>query len=159
LRSSAAFDSSFGAGGTSNVTVSVTPENGFNGAVNVTVQGLPPGVSATPGSSFTLQSGGPQAVTFSVSKSSPIGLFPVTVTGRSGANSHTAQVVLTTEPIVTVSTYQSGSVLYLESDSGTDVSRIGLQALWGGSIVEVSLDRTNFVNEQRYRPRGAGSRV
>jgi Bacterial Ig domain len=132
---------------TSNVTVSVTPKNGFNGSVNVTLQGLPSGVSAAPGSSFTLQSGGSQAVTFSVSSSSPVGLFPVTVTGTSGASSHTAQVVLTTEPMVTVKTYQSGSVVYLESDSGTDVSRVGMQTQWGGSIVEVSLNGTNFVNE------------
>ena len=61
--------------------------------------------------------------------------------------SHTAQVVLTTEPIVRVKTYQSGSVLYLESDSGSDVSRIGLETLWGGSIVEVSLNGANYVNE------------
>ena len=132
---------------TSKVTVSVAPQNGFNDAVNVTLQGLPTGVSATPGSSFTLQSGGSRDLTFSVSSSSPVGLFPVTVTGTSGANSHTAQLVLTSEPIVTVSTYQSGPVLYLESDSGTDVSRVGLQTLWGGSIVEVSLNGTNFVNE------------
>ncbi|MGH9544348.1 MAG: Ig-like domain-containing protein [Terriglobales bacterium] len=57
------------------------------------------------------------------------------------------QVLLTSEPIVTAHTYQSGSMLYLESDSGTDVARIGLNMLWGGSIVEVSLNGTNFVNE------------
>ena len=38
-------------------------------------------------------------------------------------------------------------MLYLESDSGTDVARVGLQTLWGGSIVEVSLNGTNFANE------------
>jgi hypothetical protein len=54
---------------------------------------------------------------------------------------------LTTEPIVRVKTYQSGLVLYLESDSGTDVSRIGLETAWGGSIVEVSLNGTDYVNE------------
>jgi hypothetical protein len=131
----------------STVTVSVAPQNGFNGSVNVTLQGLPSGVNAAPGSSFTLQSGASQSLTFSVSSSSPVGIFQLTVTGMSGTNSHTAQVVLTTEPIVRVSTYQNGSVLYLESDSGTDISRIGLQTLWGGSIVEVSLNGTNFVNE------------
>jgi Bacterial Ig domain len=47
---------------------------------------------------------------------------------------------------VSVRTYQSGSVLYLESDAGTGTARIGLETLWGGSIVEVSLNGTNFVN-------------
>ena len=106
---------------TSKVTVSVEPQNGFTGSVQVTLQGLPSGASAIPRPSFSQ--------------------------GSAGSNSHTAQFVLTIEPIVTVKTYQSGSLLYLESDSGTDVARVGLNMLWGGSIVEVSLNGTNFVNE------------
>jgi hypothetical protein len=35
-----------------------------------------------------------------------------------------------TEPIVTIHAYQSGSMLYLESDSGADTSRVGLQTNW-----------------------------
>jgi hypothetical protein len=132
---------------TSTVTVSVAPLNGFSGSVNVALEGLPSGVSVTSGSSFALQAGASQALTFSVSSSAAVGVFQLKVTGVSGMVSHTAQVVLTTEPIVRVNTYQSGSVLYLESDSGTDVSRIGLETNWGGSIVEVSLNGTNFVNE------------
>jgi Bacterial Ig domain len=131
----------------STVTVSVTPQNGFNGSVNVTLQRLPSGVSSSPGSPFAVQSGASQAVVFSISGSSTVGVFQLTVAGTSGAKSHNTQLVLTTEPIVHVNTYQSGSVLYLESDSGTDTSRIGLQTMWGGSIVEVSLNGTNFVNE------------
>ena len=131
----------------STVTVSVTPQNGFTGSVTVTLQGLPSGVNASPGSSFDVQSGASQAVVFSISGSSTVGVFQLTVAGTSGAKSHNVPLVLTTEPIVHVNTYQSGSVLYLESDSGTDTSRIGLQTMWGGSIVEVSLNGTNFVNE------------
>ena len=132
---------------TSAVTVSVAPQNGFSGSVDITLSGLPSGVTASPGSSFAVQSGASQAVTFSVSGTASIGVFPLTVSGTSGMISHTVQIVLTTEPIVSVLTYQTGSVLYLESDSGTDTSRIGLQTGWGGSIVEVSLDGTNFANE------------
>ena len=51
------------------MTVSVVPQNGFNGSVNVTLQGLPPGVNATPGSSFTLQTGVGRALLFSVTSS------------------------------------------------------------------------------------------
>jgi hypothetical protein len=131
----------------STLTVSVAPRNGFTGSVSVELQALPAGVTVTPGSSFTVQSGASQVVTFSVSSSADVGLFQVTVKGVSGMNSHAVQVVLTTEPIVHVSTYQSGSVLYLESDSGADVSRIGLETNWGGSIVEASVNGTNFVNE------------
>jgi hypothetical protein len=53
--------------------------------------------------------------------------------------------MLTADAIVR--TYQIGSVLYLESGTATDTARIGLETNWGGSIVEVSLNGTNFVNE------------
>jgi hypothetical protein len=43
-------------------------------------------------------------------------------------------------------TSQSGSVLYLQSTANGHTARIGLDTKWGGAIVEVSLDGTNFVN-------------
>ena len=105
---------------TSALRVSVAPQNGFSGSVDITLQGLPSGGTAFPGSSFAVQSGASQAVTFSVPGTASIGAFPLTVAGTSGMISHTVQILLTTEPIVSVLTYQTGSVLYLESDSGTD---------------------------------------
>ncbi|HUJ72046.1 MAG TPA: Ig-like domain-containing protein [Verrucomicrobiae bacterium] len=63
----------------------------------------------------------------------------------SGSHSHSQQVTLTAD--ATVRTYQIGSMLYLESGTATDIARIGLETNWGGSIVEVSLNGTNFVNE------------
>jgi len=129
------------------VTISFTPKNGFNSPVTVTLSGLPTGVTISPSSPFTIQSGGNLEVSFSVSATAPTGVFPLNVSGAGGSTSHTTQILLTSEPVVTVRTYQSGSILYLESDSGTDVARIGLQMSWGGSIVEVDLNGTNFVNE------------
>jgi hypothetical protein len=46
-----------------------------------------------------------------------------------------------------VQTSQSGTVLYLQSYSSGHTARIGLETAWGGSIMEVSLDGTNFVTE------------
>lgn len=37
-------------------------------------------------------------------------------------------------------------MLYLESGTATDTARIGLETNWGGSLVEVSPNGTNFVN-------------
>ncbi|PYX91683.1 MAG: hypothetical protein DMG71_19685, partial [Acidobacteria bacterium] len=105
------------------MTVSVAPQNGFRGSVDVTLQGLPSGVNASLGSSFAVQAGGSQSVTFSVSGAAANGIFQITISGTSGAISHSTQILLTTEPIVNVLTYQNGSILYLESDSGTDTSR------------------------------------
>ncbi len=131
---------------TSAVTISISPQNGFSSPVTITLQGIPQGVDAIPRSSFSIDPGKSQTVSFSVSASATAGAFPVIVFGTSGALSHSVQLMLTMEPIVSVRTYQSGSVLYLESTANTDTARIGLEAQWGGSIVEVSLNRTNFVN-------------
>src|SRR5262249_9672807 len=68
----------------------------------------------------------------------------VTVQGMSGEKSHVGHIMLTAQAIVR--TYQVGSVLYLESGTATDTSRIGLETAWGGSIVEVSVNGTNYVN-------------
>jgi hypothetical protein len=84
---------------TSPVTVSVDSKNRFNKPVNITLLGLPSGVTAAP-SSFALQPGAMQPVTFSVSGSVSPGEFSVTVTGASGDHSHNAQLILTTEPLV-----------------------------------------------------------
>jgi len=131
---------------TSAVTISTSPQNGFSSPVTIALQGIPQGVDAMPSSSFSIDSGTSQTVSFSLSASATVGTFPVTVLGTSGDLSHSAQLLLTTEPIVSVRAFQSGSVLYLESSTNTDTARIGLEAQWGGSIVEVSLNGTNFVN-------------
>jgi len=111
---------------TSPVTISVSAQNGFTGSVSVTLQGLPQGVTASSGNSFSLAAGASQVVT-------------------EGSRTHSQQIMLTADAIV--HTYQIGSVLYLESGTATDTARIGLETNWGGSIVEVSLNGTNFVNE------------
>jgi len=94
---------------TSAVTISVAPERGFNNSVKVTLQGLPQAVDSTP-SSFSLNPGASQSVTFSVSPSAAVGMFPVTVLATSSGLSHSALLTLNTQPIVTVRTFQSGSV-------------------------------------------------
>jgi len=43
-------------------------------------------------------------------------------------------------------TSQLGSLLVLQNQTSTETVRIGLDTAWGGSIVEVSLNGTNFVN-------------
>ena len=73
-------------------------------------------------------------------------MFPITLLATSGNLSHGASVTLTTEPVVSVRTFQSSSLLYLESSAGADVARVGMETAWGGSIVEVSLNGEDFVN-------------
>jgi len=75
-------------GGSAPTTITVTPQNGFNGSVNLSVTGLPQGaagsfsVNPTTGSSvLTLDSGTAAA-----------GNYPLTVTGQSGTLTHTTPV-------------------------------------------------------------------
>jgi hypothetical protein len=46
-----------------------------------------------------------------------------------------------------VTTSEVNGIAYLTSKSGNHTARIGLNTAWGGSIVEVSLDGINYVNE------------
>jgi hypothetical protein len=126
------------------ILVSINPQNGFTGMVNILLQGIPTGVSAMPAASFSVSAGASQGLTFSVSNSAPVGPATITVLGTSGTLSHTAELALTADAVVR--TYQAGSVLYLESATSTDTARVGLETNWGGSIVEVSVNGTEFVN-------------
>jgi Big-like domain-containing protein len=129
---------------TAPVVISVTGQTGFTGSVTVSVQGLPPGITVSPSSSFLLAAGASQPLTFFVPDTTPVGGTAITVLASGASHSHSAQLALTADAIVR--TYQVGSVLYLESGNAADVARIGLETAWGGSIVEVSLNGTEFVN-------------
>ena len=74
---------------TSAVTISLVPEHGFNNSVDISLQGLPQGVDATP-PSFSLTPGTSQSVTFSVSASAAVGVFTITVLASSGSLSNSA---------------------------------------------------------------------
>jgi hypothetical protein len=131
---------------TAPVGISVAPQNGFSGTVTITLQGLPSGVGVSPSPPFQLAAAATQFVVLAVPTSATLGMSSVAVVATVGALSHRAQLTLTTHPQPSVRTYQDGSVLYLESSSGGDTARIGLETNWGGSVVELSHDGTNFVN-------------
>ena len=130
---------------TSAILVSIIPQNGFAGTVNVSLQGIPAGVTAMPAASFSVAAGTTQSVTFSVAGSAAVGTSSVTFQATSGDLSHSTQLSLTAESMVR--TYQIGSVLCLESGTTADTARIGLETIWGGTIVEASVNGTNFVNQ------------
>jgi N-acetylmuramoyl-L-alanine amidase len=45
-----------------------------------------------------------------------------------------------------VKTFDAGTMLFLETDTPAETTRVGLLKSWGGSITEVSLNGTNYVN-------------
>jgi hypothetical protein len=77
---------------------------------------------------------------------------PRTVTVPTGGTSpvqFTITCVVLPETFTTT-TSQDGMLLLLQNQTATETVRIGLETAWGGSIVEVSLNGTNYVN--RYDP-------
>jgi outer membrane protein assembly factor BamB len=81
-----------GAGQSASVTVNAL--NGFTGTVDLSLAGLPSGVTASP-SAPTLTPGTAQKITFTASSTAATGAVTITLTGASGSLSHTASLNLT----------------------------------------------------------------
>ena len=81
-----------GAGQT--LSVNAVTTNSFAGAVSVAITGLPAGVTAQP-ATLTLTPGTPQSVSLSANANAVAGSGMLTLTGVSGALSHSATVALT----------------------------------------------------------------
>ena len=102
-----------GASGTS--TITVTPQNGFSGSVNLSATGLPSGVTASFNPTSTT---GTSTLTLTASSAAGTGTFTVTITGSSGTLMNTTPVSLTVTAV-------SGSPLP-SGWSNTDVGSVGL---------------------------------
>ena len=81
-------------GGSTSVSASVAPQDGFSGTVQLSVGGLPAGATASFSSSTVNGSGNP-SITITTSKSVPAGQYSLTVSGASGTLTHAADVALT----------------------------------------------------------------
>jgi hypothetical protein len=115
-------------GGTSgSVTVSVSGSNGFNSGVNITLSGLPSGVTVSP-SSVDLSAGGSQQFTFTAASYVAPSTSSVYVTGFSGSGSdklplslqvalYVGNTALTRTSYVRTDAVQPYTVLF---DSATD---------------------------------------
>jgi len=79
------------------INMSVAGQNGFSGAVNVTLNGLPSGVTSNPASPFTVMTGESLPVVFGVAASVATGNIEIVAQGTSGAVSHSATLILTVQ--------------------------------------------------------------
>ena len=127
------------------ITVTVAAANGFAGTVSVTIAGLPVGATTSPAFPLNVSPSSPQQFTVTVPAGAAIGNSTIVLHGVSDSLSHDAPAI-TLATTAAVQTFQSNGVLYLQSYSNGHTARIGLDTKWGGAIVEVSLDGTNFVN-------------
>jgi hypothetical protein len=76
------------------VNVIVNPVNGFSGAVQITLNALPAGVTSNPASPFNVAAGASTPVVFGASASATTGNFTISVQGASGALSHSASLAV-----------------------------------------------------------------
>src|SRR5277367_2680258 len=76
------------------VAVTANALNGFTASVNVTLSGLPAGVTANP-STLILTPGTTQNVTLTAASTAAASMATITLTGSSGSLSHAATVALT----------------------------------------------------------------
>ncbi len=81
-------------GGTLTGSVDTTVVSGDAQSVSIKVSGLPTGASATVDPT-TITAGSSAKLTITTSASTPLGAYPVTVTGTSATASHTATIALT----------------------------------------------------------------
>ena len=82
------------------VNVSVNAENGFAGAVQVTLSALPVGVTSNPQSPFSVAAGSSTSVIFGASANAPTGNFTISMQGTSGALSHSASLAVAIQSAV-----------------------------------------------------------
>lgn len=119
-----------GAAGTSTVTVS--PQQGFTSAVNLSASGLPAGVTASfsPTSATTTST-----LTLSTTSSAAAGTSTITITGTSGTLSSTARLTLTiiAAPSFTISVTPA-SLTVAQGASGTGSMAINPQNGFQGTV-------------------------
>lgn len=105
------------------ISVNAVPANGFMGMVNVSIAGLPAGVTAQP-ATLSLIPGTAQTVTVTAAANAAAGSVMVTFTGTSGALSHSATVTATlaAPPPDFTLTLSPASVTLVAGGAGAGVS-------------------------------------
>src|SRR6266481_4570199 len=86
-------------GTTGTSTITVTPQNGFNGSVSLSASGLPSGVTASFNPSSTAST---STLTLSAGSMATTGTVTVTVTGSSGSLTKTTTISLTVQSVPTL---------------------------------------------------------
>jgi uncharacterized repeat protein (TIGR01451 family) len=83
--------------GSAQYTITITPSAGFAGTVNLTATGLPAGASANfnpTSASITDATSKTSTLTVTTTGATPLGSFPLTITGTSGATVHSTSASL-----------------------------------------------------------------
>jgi len=119
-----------GASGTS--TITVTPQNGFNGSVSLSASGLPAGVTASFSPSSTTSA---STLTLTASSTATTGLATVTIAGTSSNLSSTTTISLTVNPPPNYTISASpNSLTVTQGASGTSTVTVNPVNGFNGSV-------------------------
>src|SRR6266699_3253402 len=119
-------------GGSGANTITVTPQNGFNGSVNLSASGLPSGVTALFSPSSTTST---STLTLTASNTAPPGTSTVTVAGSSGSLTSTATLSLNVNPQGTYTLSASPNSLTIpQGASGASTITVTPQNGFNGSV-------------------------
>src|ERR1039457_6920945 len=119
-------------GGTAAASIAVEPANGFSSTLNLTVSGLPSGVTASfsPAGTTTVST-----LSFVASASAAVGATTVTVTGKSGSLSATVAITLTVAAPANFSLAASASTLSVaQGASATDTITVTPKSGFSGKV-------------------------
>lgn len=79
--------------------ITATGRNGFTGAVNVAITGLPPGATSSPAAPFAVSAFGSQQVVLFIPPTAQTGSLSIHFDATSGGISHGAALTLTVTPV------------------------------------------------------------
>jgi hypothetical protein len=126
-------------GGNAGYSVTVTPGTGFAGSVSFSVAGLPTGASAS-FNPASITSSGSSTLTVVTASSTPVGSYPLTITGASGTLSHAAGVTLnvgTPPPPSVISFVQVNAATPQSPQTSVTVPFTGVQVAGDLNVVVV----------------------
>ena len=102
--------------------ISTMVSAGFNAEVDLSVSGLPAGVTATfTQNSFDAPGSGNSTLTLSDSGDTPMGTYSITVTGTGGGKTHTATISFTITPPGSIFTFAGNGIPAFSGDSGAAI--------------------------------------
>jgi hypothetical protein len=135
-------------GNSSSYTVSTTAQNGFVDNINLSVTGLPTGVTAA-FSPASVSGTGSSTLTVTTTTSTATGSSTLTITGTSGSLTHTTTVTLT----VTSSSGSSGKVISIDfvgrgvPMASTEVAGVVAKSNWNSASGASSTSPLTLVDE------------
>ncbi|HEY7406304.1 MAG TPA: IPT/TIG domain-containing protein [Candidatus Angelobacter sp.] len=129
--------------------VQANPSNGFKGTINLAITGLPSGVSTTSAAPSITVTASPQAVALQLAAalSAPVATSTVTITGTSGAISHSVTFAVAVRQAAPFSIQLSQSSISLTPASATTVQ----VSVTGDPATQLAVDVSGAPNGSQIR--------